>query len=267
LNVNASVSSGPTNITQINSAAVSATNGLPVSGNNGGSLVVIGVDSSGRLILVPNTAFNMAQIAGVAPGLDNTNELRVSLYGKATNPGDTPFLLETLGALAGVSITEDTIRNLTMAGKAFSATTTKITAPGTATLGFQLFNPASSGKNLLIYSVILNMAAITFHDFRMTTADVSSITGWTNTAITPVNNKGGGAASVATCGYSNTNLTGSLLGSAREVIGVPNTQSIEALTNGEVIFLPASASVNGIAIYINATGANNWAVTVEYLEF
>src|SRR5579859_913898 len=75
LNVNASVSSGPTNITQINSAAVSATNGLPVSGNNSGALAVIAVDSSGRLVLVPNTAFNLAQIAGVAPGLDNTNEL------------------------------------------------------------------------------------------------------------------------------------------------------------------------------------------------
>jgi len=164
-------------------------------------------------------------------------------------------------------ITEDQIRAYTMAGQAFSACTTKIQAPGAGTLGFQLFNPASSGKNLLIYSLIINIASSTFHDFRMTTADVSSITGWSNTVVTPVNNKGGGGASVATCGYSNVILTGGLLGSAREVVGVQGTVSQEALSNGECIYLPASASINGIALYVNATGTNNWSVTVEYLEF
>lgn len=162
---------------------------------------------------------------------------------------------------------EDMIRLLTMNGQAFSATTTKNNAPGAATLGFQLFNPANSGKSLLIYSLILNYGGLSFHDFRITTADVSSIAGWTNAAITPVNNKAGGPASVATAGYSNTNLTGALLGSAREVIGVPSTQSVEALTNGECIYLPAGASINGIALYVNATGTNNWSVTAGYLEF
>ena len=99
LNVNASVSSGPTNITQINGAAASATNGLPVSGNNSGALAVIAVDGSGRLVLVPNTSFNLAQIGGVAPGLDNTNEQRVSLYGKNAAAGDTPLLLDAAGHL------------------------------------------------------------------------------------------------------------------------------------------------------------------------
>lgn len=207
------------------------------------------------------------QIGGVTPGLDNTNEQRISLYGKGSSSGDTALLLETLGALAGVGITEDVIRNLTLTGKAFSVTTTKVQAPGAATLGFQLFNPASSGKNILIYTLILNIASSTFHDFRITAADVSSITGWTNTAITPVNNKAGGPASVATAGYSNANLTGGLLGTAREVVGVPATQSIETLTNGECIFLPSSASINGIALYINASGTNNWSVTAGYLEF
>ncbi|MGH2494922.1 MAG: hypothetical protein ACRDIV_09490, partial [Ktedonobacteraceae bacterium] len=170
-------------------------------------------------------------------------------------------------AVSNPFITEDQIRAYTLAGQAFSVTTTKNQAPGAATLGFQMFNPASSGKNILIYSLIINIASATFHDFRMTTADVSSITGWSNTAVTPVNNKGGGGTSVATCGYSNTNLTGGLLGSAREVVGVPVTQSVEALSNGECIYLPPAASINGIALYLNATGTNNWSVTAEYLEF
>lgn len=245
LNVNASVSSGPTNITQVSSTNVGATNGLPVSGNNGGSLVVIGVDSSGRLILVPNTAFNLAQIGG-----QNT-------------------LVETLGAMAGAMITEDVIRNFTLAGKAFSATTTKNLAPGAVTLGFQLFNPANSGKTLLIYSLLILSAAAGIHDIRMTTADVSSIAGWSgnNVAVTPVNNKGGGAASVATCGYSNTSITGGLLGSSRETTACTANSPVETLTNGECILLPSSASINGLAVYFNATGSNNWAITAEYLEF
>lgn len=98
LNVNASVSSGPTNITQVSSVNVGPANGLPVSGNNGGSLVVIGVDSSGRLILAPNTAFNVAQIGGATPQMDNTHELGVSLYGKGNGAaGDTPLLLDASG--------------------------------------------------------------------------------------------------------------------------------------------------------------------------
>ncbi|HKV59523.1 MAG TPA: hypothetical protein VJO32_14615 [Ktedonobacteraceae bacterium] len=170
-------------------------------------------------------------------------------------------------AVSNPFITEDQIRAYTLAGQAFSCCTTKLQPPGAATLGFQLFNPASSGKNILIYSLIVNVAAAGLHDFRMTTADVSSITGWSNTAVTPVNNKGGGPASVATCGYSNTNVSGGLLGVTREIVGVSANQSVEALTNGECIFLPASGSINGIALYLNATGTNNWSVTAEYLEF
>lgn len=71
LNVNASVSSGPTNITQINSAAVSATNGLPVSGNNGGSLVVLDVDSSGRLYV------NITSLPALAAGSNNIGGVEI----------------------------------------------------------------------------------------------------------------------------------------------------------------------------------------------
>jgi hypothetical protein len=172
-------------------------------------------------------------------------------------------------AVANPFITEDQIRAYTMAGQAFSATTTKIQAPGAVTLGFQLFNPANSGKNILIYSLLILSAAAGIHDIRMTTADVSSIAGWSgnNVAITPINNKGSGAASAATCGYSNTSITGALVGSSRETTACTANSPIETLTNGECILLPSSASINGLAVYFNATGSNNWAITAEYLEF
>lgn len=182
--------------------------------------------------------------------------------------------INPLGALQGLKVdslgnlsVEDMIRLLTMNGQAFSATTGKLASPSAATLGFQLFNPANSGKNLLIFSLVVIYGAGSIDDFRMTTADVSSIAGWTNTAITPVNNKGGGPASVATCGCSNTNLTGGLLGTSRETNGEGANQPSEFLTNGECIFLPTSASINGIAVYKNTTGTQNWGITASYLEF
>ena len=170
-------------------------------------------------------------------------------------------------AVANPFITEDQIRAYTLAGQAFSATTGKNTAPGGSTLGFQLFNPASSGKGILIYSLIVLAAASGIHDIRVTTADVSTITGWTNSVITPQNNKGGGVASVATCSFSNTNVTGALLGTSREFTAQGANVAVETLTNGESIWLPAGASINGIAVYYNATGANPWAITAGYLEF
>ncbi len=268
LNVNASVSAGPTNITQINSAAAGATNGLPVSGNNSGSLVVIGVDSSGRLILVPNTAFNVAQIGGVTPQMDNTHELGVSLYGKGTNPGDTALLLESVGALAGGVVTQDMMKRATIAGYAYSATTGKLSAPGAATLGFQVFSPANNTKNILIYSLIIANVGTGLHQLMKTAANVNTITGWTDVAGTISNNGANATASTATCSYSNTNVTGGLLGTAREIPGNGANVPVECFTNGECIWLPAgAASIAGIALYLNANGANAWGITCEYLEF
>lgn len=46
--------------------------------------------ASFRAVMLPvEGQFNLAQIGGVAPGLDQTNELRVSLYGTNSTPGDT----------------------------------------------------------------------------------------------------------------------------------------------------------------------------------
>jgi hypothetical protein len=164
LNVNASVSSGPTNITQVGGSNVGATNGLPVSGQNAGTLYVLATDTSGRIILVPNTAFNLAQIGGVAPQLDNTHELGVSLYGKGNGAaGDTPIALDASGrvqtanyiggAAVGVTnpyISADQIRQWCINGNVFTASVEQ-TAGGT-NAGISLYIPASTAKSILVVS-------------------------------------------------------------------------------------------------------------------
>lgn len=171
-------------------------------------------------------------------------------------------------AVGNPFITEDQIRAYTIAGNAYSATTGKLTAPGAATLAFQLFNPANNTKNILIYSLIIVNGGAGIHQMFKTAVDVSSITGYTSVASTITNNGANAAASTAPSNYSNTNLTGGLLGNAREIPSQSANSAVECLTNGECIWLPAgAASIAGIAVYFNATGANAWGIACEYLEF
>ncbi len=180
-----------------------------------------------------------------------------------------------IAASAGASasnplITQDQIRAFLAGGQSFSYTTGKLTSPaGTPTLGFQLFNPANSPKNLLIYSIVLIYNGQALHQLDLTSADASSITGWTNNAVVGLNNLAGSAnAAAGTCGYSNAALSGAPVGTIREVTATQNAQPIEVLTNGECIWLPANApSLHGIALYVQSTGANGWGVTVQTLEF
>lgn len=171
-------------------------------------------------------------------------------------------------AVANPFITEDQIRAYTIAGNAYSATTGKLTAPGAGTLGFQLFAPANNTKNILIYSLVLATANAGAHQIFKTAANVNSITGWTDVAASITNNGASAVASTAIASYSNVLLTGGLLGTAREFADLPTNSTLETLTNGECIWLPAGASgISGVAVYFGIGGANIWGVTCEYLEF
>lgn len=237
LNVNATVNSGPTNLTQINSAAVSASNGLPVSGNNGGSLVVLDVDSSGRLIIG-----NLVQIGGTAPAI------------------------ETQSGLAGAFITEDQIRNLIIAGKGYSVSTQKQTGfAGNG--GFQFYNPSNGTKNILILSIQVGNAANVMFEMRKISADQSLLTGWTNQALTPTNLGASAVASTAVCGYSTTTVTGTFTGNYVRALTLNSNSEAEMLANGECIWLPAGAgSLAGVCLTWAET-AVGFNINVFYLEF
>ena len=153
-----------------------------------------------------------------------------------------------------------------MQAKAFSATTGKLTSPATGIQPFQLFNPASSGKSLLVYSIVISYNSANMHTLNITAADVSTLTGWTNANFTIVNNKAGGAASVATANYSSTAATGNI-GTLRETTGTANNTPIEVLTNGECILLPSGVTITGIALYMSTGAAMNIGVTIQWLEY
>ncbi len=196
--------------------------------------------------------------------ITSTSSTIISVLVRATD--DAQFYDGLIG-LNGAGTMQDWTRYLTLKGQCYNATTGKLTSPTSGPTAFQIFNPANSGKSILIYSLIVAYNSANMHDMRITAADVSTIVGWTNTPVVPVNNMAGGAASVAVAGASNTQLTGGLLGTSRETTGTQNNLPIETLTNGECIYLPASSTVNGLAIYMTNGAAAAWQITCSYLEF
>ena len=281
LNVNASVSSGPTNITQINSAAVSATNGLPISGNNGGSLVVLDVDSSGRLIVG-----NLAQIGGATPQIDNSHELGVSLYGKGSGAaGDTPLLLNSdgsaqidirkvLGAAMSVNnplISADLIRYALINGTLYSLGMTA-SSTGASSAAIALFGGAGGiSKNTLIVSVygssIGNQVILKCGTLAALDANVA-----TNTTPTPL--KAGGAASLYTgsnaainapTGTSNPTYTGSFF---RYITEQANVAQELAITGMGIYYIPANTANAGFeAVLVQGSAAGIYALNLIWAEF
>ena len=271
LNVNAT--SGPTNITQVSGSNVGATNGLPVSGNNGGSLVVIGVDASGRLILVPNTAFNMSQIGGYSPRVDNGN-LGSSLYGKNASAGDTSIAVDSSGRLQTASYiggaavgntnpypTYDQVDALIAAGQGYVAVA-KISTTNASNAGLAIFNPASSGKNALIYRAtqVLNGGNVTT-ELRNNTADFAL-----GTSVTPANLKAGGAAGVVTSSSAASGATGgvgTLLGGLQSGSNV----SLELLQINARILLPSGTQAYGFELLANPSVSNTLYLAIYWVEY
>ena len=185
----------------------------------------------------------------------------LSLYNESTKRGNL------WRGINGVATFQDWIRYQTLMGKVFSVSTGKIASSAVGIVGWQLFNN-STAKNALLISLLLIFNSSNQHLINLTTANANTITGWSgnDNALIPVNNKAGGGASVMTSSYTNANITGSLIGSTREVTGTQNNQPIEILTNGECILLPANAAY-GIAVFVSSGVANPWSVTATYIEY
>ena len=184
------------------------------------------VDVSGRLTLVPNQSVNAAQWNGATPG--------------ANNP----------------VVVQDQLRSWLLNAQGFSATTSKQTAAGAITGGLSVFNPPASGKTLLVYSLTFIIGNNSFNQVNFTTSDPAL-----GTAALVSNNKGGGAASVTTCSYANTNLT--VAGTTKDYAGAATNTFVQVLSNGSAYVLPPG---NGVVFYANISGANVWLASMAWIE-
>lgn len=307
LNVNASVSSGPTNITQINSAAVSASNGLPVSGNNGGSLVVLDVDSSGRLYvnvnslpalvagsaliggvelydssgvnklaidasgrltLVPNSSVNVAQIGGATPQIDNSHELGVSLYGKGNGAaGDTALLLDALGQMT----IEQFVQYQIMAGHGFMATTGYL-AVGANNAFVALQMAANSiSKNVLVYSILIGNGAGLETDGRIYMANVATADTNLTTTLTAGNMQANSATTSAlttlACSPANTTQTSGFVGTNSTTWLATANTQLELLAPSKFLFIAKSSAGSIEIAQKKSTSTNSALISVFWVEW
>ena len=263
LNVNASVSSGPTNITQINGAAASASNGLPVSGNNSGALAVIAVDGSGHLLpdVVDRWArqlgqVDIARVLGAAISASNPLFVAQSQNGAVladTNP----------------EINISNIQQMILNGKGFSCSTGKIAAA--ANLAGSWFSPNTSAKNKIIWSVRMFYSnANQANEARLITADDANITAGTSVIGQAINLKVGGSApeAVNAMHYASA-VTAPAIAAATEPFDLGEIQAalfLEVIPAGGFIYIPAGTA-GGIACYSSTTASGSWAMTVRWVEF
>ncbi len=134
-------------------------------------------------------------------------------------------------------------------------------ATGTNTYPLSLFNPATSAKTILIYSLIISCGTAATGGLtaylQATTTDPAYVT---KASVT--NGRFGGGASSASCTF--TNVSQALAGSYVDVQS--SSSLIELLPKGATILLPAGAA-NGITAFAQSYAAGFVSLSAHWIEF
>lgn len=101
-----------------------------------------------------NNASLSIDVGGTVPGLDNTNALRASLYGKNAAAGDTPLAVDASGQLK-IGVLPALSAGSNVIGKASMGQDTNVLYDGIAPLAVKSFTIAcgASGDNVLMSAV------------------------------------------------------------------------------------------------------------------
>lgn len=158
-------------------------------------------------------------------------------------------------------------------GQGFLATSGNLataTNPNLQICAISIFNPAASGKSLLIYSILVTQnGSETGHElYTKTTTNPNGGAGFTNT-LTPVNmNFASATVSVASVASTATGATASVTvaGSTIGVFAVNSNSSTELVPKGSYFWLPAGTAA-GIAMYTQVgTAGNDFSGQAQWLE-
>lgn len=157
-------------------------------------------------------------------------------------------------------------------GQAFMATTWRATAGSNGSDGLSVFNPSSSGKNVLVYSALVYNGGYTPSGvLNLTTTDPAFAHTCTSGSQL-ANMKAGGAASAIASSVTYSTNDSVNLGSTGVlyplVYQTPNGQgTIELLGSiGKAILLP-SGSNNGVMIGTSVQSGQGWGITASWIEY
>ncbi len=154
--------------------------------------------------------------------------------------------------------TNDQVAAMILAGKAFVASTGKQTSTGNFTEGLSVFNPANSGKTLYFFSAKTGTGNTAWHGLYAGIAADPAL----GSSLTPNNEFGGGAASVASASYTNAAASITPAGTLHEEIQVAGGWTTEFLDIDEMIICPPGYGVE-IAV---VTATNAWVATLKWWE-
>ncbi|GAC1363802.1 MAG: hypothetical protein NVS2B12_20150 [Ktedonobacteraceae bacterium] len=153
---------------------------------------------------------------------------------------------------------------LTLQGKAYSATTGLLnSASGTNTYPLSIFNPANSGKNVLIYALHVSSGTSSANSITVFVQNTTSNPSYA-TVASVLNARLGGVASALAASCTFTTISQTLSGPYTQV--EISTNPIELLLNGAAILLPAG-SANGITVFLQTYAAGFNTITARWLEF
>jgi hypothetical protein len=160
-----------------------------------------------------------------------------------------------------LQITISELELYTRNGQSYCATTGQLTTGADSTVGVSIFNPVSSDRNILIYSVrFSNNIGSSMLNLYKITADPA----YANAFVVNNMSFGGPQSAIATnCTYQNSTV--SVVGTKLDISELPQSNGLEQLSNGALIWLP-EASANGLALYDFVANGGAWSSTIRWIE-
>lgn len=221
-------------------------------------LLATGIEPVANVIIDPNAG---NYYIGRAASQDGCSGSNIPLASPALFNGSS---LDRAIGVNGVASVQSWVRQLALQGHAYSAHNgLQTSATGTNDYPLSIFNPAASGKSILIYSIRAMAASAVSSSItarlKFTTTDPAY-----GSAATVSNQKAGGAASsiASNCTFVTTNTAPTSPSAQVEIANGP----LELLQNDQIIVLPAGSS-NGITLLLETYAAGAYSIGVKYVEF
>ncbi len=126
-----------------------------------------------------------------------------------------------------------------------------------------IFNPVSSGKSILLYSLRTSSGTASVNSISVFLQLVTTNPAYASAAVVTTTRPGSSASALAaTCTFASTTQT--LAGPYSQV--EVSTTPVELLTNGGAILLPAGLA-SGVIVFIQTYASGFSSTTAKWLEF
>jgi hypothetical protein len=223
-----------------------------------GGLLATGIDAVANVIIDPYAGNYYIVRSASQDGCSGSN---IPLSNPALYNGST---LDRAVGINGVASVQDWVRQLTWQGHAYSAHSgLQSSATGTNDYALSIFNPAASGKTIVLYGLHVAASSAATNTItaklKYTTSDPAY-----GSAATVSNQRAGGSSSAiaSNCTLTTSNTVNSGPYCQSEI----SNSAAELLTNNAIIVLPAGTS-NGLTIFLETYATGTYSITARYIEY